>query len=252
LTPRGLSETAGQLRYNDIAVCFGGIMRILTVLGAAILLLTLTACGSSQTPAPTADTSLIYTQAAQTVVVQLIQTSAAQTALAPTDTPQPTFTSAPTVSVPTLDLLGLTTATNQPLPAPPGVSTPTLFLPPLPTPTGPLCNDSVYIRDVGTKDGTVLKPGQAFAKGWLIQNTGVCKWTAGYRLVRVGGNTDFGGATFVIRYPNQEVAPGAIAEISLNLVAPKQPGTYEGRYQMYTDLNVPFGTGMTVAVEVRK
>lgn len=224
-------------------------MRILTTLGSTLLLLALTACGSSQTPAPTPDTALIYTQAAQTVMVQLTQTSAMQTASAPTSTPQPTFTPAPTTPAATLDLLSFSTATNQP---PPGFLTPTLFLPPLPTPTGPLCNDSAYVRDIGTPDNTVLKPGQAFAKGWLILNSGACNWGIGYHLVRVGGNTDFGGDTFVIRSPSQVVLAGTIAEVSLRLVAPKQPGKYEARYQLYTDKNVPFGTGMTVAMEVRK
>ena len=70
--------------------------------------------------------------------------------------------------------------------------------------------------------------------------------------MRVGGNTDFGGAAFVIRSASDIVLSGAIAEISLNLIAPKTPGMYEARYQLYTHLDIPFGTGMTVAVEVRK
>ena len=115
-----------------------------------------------------------------------------------------------------------------------------------------MCDNSAYVRDIGTPDGTVLKPGQAFAKGWLIQNTGTCNWEMGYHLVRVGGNTDFGGDTFVIRSASGIVKPGEIAEVSLNLVAPKKPGTYEARYQLYTDRDVPFGTGMTVSIQVEK
>jgi len=48
------------------------------------------------------------------------------------------------------------------------------------------------------------------------------------------------------------VLAGTIVEISLNLIAPRAPGMYEARYQMYTNLDLPFGTGMTVAIEVRK
>ncbi|MFZ5858973.1 MAG: NBR1-Ig-like domain-containing protein [Chloroflexota bacterium] len=220
----------------------------------AVTVLLLAACGpSAESLTPTMDATLIYTQAAQTVAVQFTQTSAALTAAAPTqtNTPAPTLTEAASPTpIATLPLFTLPPgATGQPF----GISTPTFSILPLQgTPTGALCDNSAYIRDVGTPDGTVLKPGQAFAKGWLIQNTGTCSWKIGYHLVQVGGNSNFGGGGFAIRYPSDVVLPGTIVEISLNLVAPKQPGTYEGRYQMYNDRDIPFGTGMTVAIEVQK
>ncbi len=220
----------------------------------AVTVLLLAACGpSAESFTPTLDATLIYTQAAQTVAVQFTQTSAALTAAAPTQTntpaPTPTEAASPTPFA-TLPLFTLPAgATGQPF----GISTPTFSILPLQgTPTGALCDNSAYIQDVGTPDGTVLKPGQAFAKGWLIQNTGTCNWKVGYHLVRVGGNTDFGGDTFVIRLSSDIVLAGKIVEISLRLIAPKQPGMYEARYQMYNDRDVPFGTAMTVSVEVRK
>jgi hypothetical protein len=220
----------------------------------AVTVLLLAACGPSpESLTPTVDATLIYTQAAQTVAAQFTQTSAALTAAAPTQTntpePTPTTAASPTPFA-TLPLFTLPAgATGQPF----ANITPTFsILPPQGTPTGALCDNSAYVRDVGTPDGTVLKPGQAFAKGWLIQNTGTCTWKVGYHLVQVGGNTNFGGGGFAIRYPSDAVLPGVIVEISLNLVAPKQPGKYEGRYQMYNDRDIPFGTGMTVAVEVQK
>ncbi len=222
-------------------------MRIAKILAPTILLLTLIACGAPPPAAPTLDEALVYTEAAQTVAAQFTQTSAALTAAAPTQTNTPESTPTETATFTPIATLPLFTlpAGNQ--------ETPTLsLLPPQATPTGPLCDNSVHIRDIGTPDGTVLKPGEAFPKGWLVQNTGTCDWGIGYRLVRVGGNTDFGGAFYVIRSPNQVVAAGAIAEISLNLVAPKTPGMYEAHYQLFTHLNIPFGTYLTVAVEVRK
>ena len=215
----------------------------------AVIFLTLSACGpSSESLTPTMDATLIYIQAAQTVAAQFTQTSAAQTAAAPTmtNTPAPTPTSLET-STP------FATSPIFTLPAGTFQLTPTFSVLPIQaTPTGPLCDNSVYLRDIGTPDGTILKPGAAFAKGWFIQNTGICNWKIGYHLVRVGGNTDFGGAAFVIRSASDIVLSGATAEISLKLIAPKTPGLYEARYQMYTNLDIPFGTGMTVAVEVKK
>jgi hypothetical protein len=223
-------------------------------LALALTVVLLSACGAPDAAStPTVDGTLVYTQAAQTVAAQFTQTSAALTVAAPTQTniPEPTVTSAPTMTpIATLNIFTQAPGATQP---PLGIFTPTFSIIPGPgTPTVALCNDSAYIRDVGTVDGAKLKPGQAFDKGWLIQNTGTCNWAIGYRLVHVGGNTNFGGDSFVIRFPSDVVLPGVIAEISLHLVAPNKPGTYEARYQMYTNQDIPFGTGMTVAIEVQK
>jgi hypothetical protein len=222
--------------------------------GLAVIFLTLSACGpSNESLTPTFDATLIYTQAAQTVGAQFTQTSVAQTAAAPTitDTPAPSPTIADTFTPLATQPIFTVSAgnTQQPL----SIFTPTFsILPVQGTPTGALCNNSAYVSDIGTADGTVLKPGTQFAKGWLIQNTGTCNWDVGYHLVRIGGNTDFGGGTFIIRSAKNIVLAGKIAEVSVNLVAPKTPGTYEARYQLYTNLDVPFGTGMTVAIKVAK
>ena len=214
-----------------------------------LFLLILTACGGSRaTPAPTLDTNAVYTQAAQTVAAQLTQTAAAAM---PTETPLPTDTTPPTTAAtfaaPTVQLTPLGTAGTQP------VVLPTSLLPPLATVTGALCNNSAYISDVGVADGAILKPGQAFQKWWLVQNTGTCRWGIGYSLVQTGGNTDFGvAAPYVIRADKDIVLPGKIAELSFHMVAPKTPGKYEAFFQMYSDKKVPFGTGLSISIEVHK
>lgn len=229
------------------------IGKIFGFMCAAALVFMLAACSpSSEDLTPTLDATLIYTQAAQTVAAQFTQTSSAMTAAAPSRTNTPAST--PTVSIsvtpfPTLSISTAAAGTTQPV----FFATPTLSLLPLPgTPTGALCDNSAYLQDVGTPDGTILKPSQSFPKGWLIQNTGTCNWVEGYHLVRVGGNTEFGGDLFVIRSSSDIVLAGTIVEISLSLIAPKVPGLYEARYQMYSNKDVPFGTAMTVSIEVRK
>ena len=216
-------------------------------IGSLFVLFALAACGTRATPAPTLDINLISSQAAQTVAVQITQTAAAL----PTATPLPTEAPATVAPAPTSGLEAATPGLpifNTSL-APPSA---TLALLPQSTATGALCNNSVYITDVGVKDGSVLKPGQAFEKGWLIQNTGFCDWTVGYYLRRVGGNTDFGAAAYIIQAFSQIVAPGQIAEITLRMTAPKTPGLYEATYQMYSNLEVPFGSGLTASIEVKK
>ena len=211
-----------------------------------IILLTLTACGARETPAPAQDTNLIYTQAAQTVSVQITLTSAAQP-IATSVPPQAPATVAP---APTSALDAGTAPTPFLLNTP--LVTATLALLPQATATGALCNNSVYVADVGTPDGSVLKPGEAFVKGWLVMNTGTCNWTAGYSLQRVGGNTNFDAPIFTIQLPKNFVLSGQVTEISMHMTAPKTPGKYEARYQLYSDLAVPFGTGLTVSIEVKK
>lgn len=215
---------------------------------SVIPLLVLTACGSKETPAPTMDTVLIFTQAAQTVSAQFTQTAAAL----PTATPSPTAT--PTQAVPvTFTALG-----TQPIFTLPFINTqaalsPTLSLfPPQATRTGALCNNSAFVADVGVPDNAVLKPGQSFEKGWLVQNTGTCNWGAGYSLVRVGGNTTFDAPPYVINNAKDFVLAGQVTEITLRMVAPKTPGKYEAHYQLYSNLNEPFGTGLNIYIEVRR
>lgn len=212
-----------------------------------IFLLILTACGARETPAPTLDTNLISTQAAQTVSAQIAMTAAAlpTSTVVPTNTQAiaaPASPSVPDAGAPTQFVL------NTPLVNPSA----TLALLAQATATGSLCNNSAYVSDVGTPDGSVLKPGQAFVKGWLIMNTGTCNWTAGYSLQRTGGNTNFDAPIFTIQLPKDFVIPGMITEISLHMTAPKEPGKYEAFYQMYSNLSVPFGTGLSVSIEVKK
>ena len=213
-----------------------------------IALLILTACGARETPAPTLDTNTIFTQAAQTVSAQFTLTAAAQ----PTGTSVPTQAPATVAPASTSALDAGTVPTQFLINTPLVNASATLSLLPQATVTGGLCNNSAYVADVGMPDGSVLKPGQAFVKGWLIMNTGTCNWIAGYSLQRVGGNTNFDAPIFTIQLLKDFVIPGQITEISLHMTAPKTPGKYEARYQMYSDLIVPFGTGLTVSIEVKK
>lgn len=221
-------------------------------LALTAMLFLLGACSSSgEVLTPTIDATLIYTQAAQTVAAQFTQTSAALTSAAPSLTATVTITLAPSGT--------FTPVVTAPVFTPPVAGTQSAFftptlalLPSQATPTGVLCNNSIWVADIGVQDGAVLKPSQSFAKGWLVQNTGFCDWGVGYTLVQTGGNTNFSATPFAIRYPRDTVPAGAIAEISLNMTAPKQPGLYEAHYQMFSNLSVPFGTGLSISIEVKK
>jgi hypothetical protein len=103
-----------------------------------------------------------------------------------------------------------------------------------------------FVEDVTIPDGTVLTPGQAFTKTWRFRNNGTLPWGKGVKFVFVEGKYDefqsekMGGPDFV---DVPDVAPGQTVDVSVNLVAPKQPG----RYRSYWRFKLGDGTWMRKA-----
>ena len=91
-----------------------------------------------------------------------------------------------------------------------------------------------------------MAPGQAFSKGWQVQNTGTCTWNTNYRLVFVDGHRMSGEPVQVTR----EVQPGEVYDIQVNLVAPLQPGYHQGNWQMLNGEGTAFGERLRVSVTV--
>ena len=95
-----------------------------------------------------------------------------------------------------------------------------------------------------------VDPGEAFQKGWRIQNTGTCSWDEAYQLKYVRGNNDdarMGGEPVSIV---GEVGPGENYDVYVDLVAPDSMGEYIGYWQIHDRDEVPFGVTIWVAVEV--
>jgi polar amino acid transport system substrate-binding protein len=125
-----------------------------------------------------------------------------------------------------------------------------------PTPAPPACIDaSQHVADLSFDDQNMtnpplLNPGQSFIKSWRVQNVGTCTWNTGYRLAYVGGNSpqaQMGGQPVAVAQP---VAPGATYDFSVSLVAPVQPGTYQGFWQTFNDRGVAFGERVWVGISV--
>jgi len=140
------------------------------------------------------------------------------------------------------------------LPAP----TATPIIPTTPQPTAPpvgCVNGMRFVADLNLDDNNMqspppISPGQAFSKGWRIQNSGTCAWTTAYRLAFVGGNTpaaSMGGQPTAIQ---GFVPAGGQYDIFVNLVAPLAPGVYQGIWQMVDDQNRPFGDRIWVGITV--
>lgn len=126
---------------------------------------------------------------------------------------------------------------------------------PVQPPTAPCVNGMRFVGDLSLDDNNMqspppISPGQAFSKGWRIQNSGTCAWTTAYRLVFVSGNVpgaSMGGQPTAVQ---GFVPAGQQYDIFVNLVAPLTPGVYQGIWQMVDDQNRPFGDRIWVGITV--
>ena len=95
-----------------------------------------------------------------------------------------------------------------------------------------------------------ISPGTAFQKSWRVQNVGTCTWDSGYQLTPVGGNVPparMGGRAVPLA---GAVAPGATVDITVDLVAPLEPGIYQGFWSMRAPTGLLFGERIWVGVDV--
>ena len=191
---------------------------------AALLALTLSACGSANTT-PTISVDAIYTAAFQTLEAQ----QATQLALTP-PTSTPSATPLPTLP-PTLPPVVFATA---------AFASPTLG-------TGSnACDSAAFVSDVTIPDNTNINAGKKFTKTWKVINNGTCVWSTSYKLVFDSGD-QMSGATTAITVP---VSPGAVTDISVAMVAPNSEGTYKGTWRMQNSANQSFGSFIFVLIKV--
>lgn len=112
-----------------------------------------------------------------------------------------------------------------------------------------------FIQDLNYDDQSMTNPakflpGQAFRKGWRIQNTGTCTWDNNYDFVYVRGNNSLarmGGQPTPVR---GTVAPGQLYDMYVDLVAPAVPGIYQGFWSMRSADGILFGESVWVGIEV--
>jgi hypothetical protein len=110
------------------------------------------------------------------------------------------------------------------------------------------CDSSLFIKDVNIKDGERMRPGTVFAKKWKIINTGSCGWNKEYSLQFVKGDQLSGETTYLTKW----VPPGGTTVISVDMLAPQAEGTYTGYWIMTNEESTPFGSYLTVRINVRK
>lgn len=102
------------------------------------------------------------------------------------------------------------------------------------------CNRAQFIRDVTIRDGSHFAPGATFTKTWQVKNTGYCAWTTSYTLVFDSGEQM--GAPSAVNFP-LNVAPGQIADLTISMTAPANPGRYRSSWKLDNGSGERFGVG---------
>jgi hypothetical protein len=108
-----------------------------------------------------------------------------------------------------------------------------------------LCNEFSWddtTVDVNIPDNTQMTAGQSFVKTWKIKNSGTCTWDTGYKIIYGGYSTQMSGQPQPLPVP---VTSGQEIEISVNFVAPAQPGSYLSAWELADANGVPiFGSNI--------
>lgn len=107
-------------------------------------------------------------------------------------------------------------------------------------------DNATFMRDVTLPDDAVVAPNQPLTKTWRLRNSGSSTWSAGYELAFVSGKQM--SAPAAVAAPS--AAPGQEVNVSVNLIAPAEPGKHRGYWQMRNPQGTYFGDRLWVQVEV--
>lgn len=107
---------------------------------------------------------------------------------------------------------------------------------------------AAYAEDVTIPDDTVIPGGESFVKTWRIRNSGTCDWETGTELVSISGEAM--GTTNRVGVP--PTAPEGTAEVSVEMVAPEEPGTYRSNWQLEAPDGTRFGGTFYVQIVVEE
>jgi|GEM_PF-1636311 Tol biopolymer transport system component len=101
------------------------------------------------------------------------------------------------------------------------------------------CDRAAFIHDVTIPDDAAIAPGDIFTKTWRLENAGSCTWTSAYSLVFDHG--DVMGGPESAQSTTETIAPGQTVDISVDLIAPTAPGTYQGFWKLRNPDGEAFG-----------
>jgi hypothetical protein len=179
------------------------------------------------------------TQAAlDTLIAQITQASAAtSTPVPPSATPLPSDTPTETAS-PTQTASPTLTPTQTPKPPTDTPVPPTHTFTPTDSPIP--CYKIGRVKDISIPDGAHLTANQTFIKTWRLYNAGRCTWKTNFEVYFTSGNAMSAPAFVEL---NDTVAPGEYTDVSIDMLAPHNTGSYSGFWLMRSSSGVSFGWG---------
>ncbi len=189
------------------------------LLAGLFVVLAMTGCTETEAEETQSPDALI-TEVAQTVQAGFDLTASAMPTEAPPTT-EPTATPAPS---PTL----------VPTAAAVKVVAPTIAV-------VSSCDVATFVSDITISDGTVIGEGEEFTKTWQLLNSGTCTWTSSYLLMFYSGSQMDGPDSQQLT--EDSVLPGGTLNVSVDLVAPDDDGTYTGYWVLRNSSGVNFGLG---------
>lgn len=200
------------------------IKSVFTLLAAGLFMIALAGCNmpNQSQATPTLDS----TQAFQTVQANLTEAVARTPSVTPTI--PATATSAPTAS-------------NTPAPVTPTSTTSAATATATTAPVSN-CNQASPGSpiDVTIPDDTEMAPGQAFTKTWRLVNAGTCTWNSDYQAVFFSGDQMSAPSSVPLE---GSVAPGETVDISVDMAAPAEAGTFQGNWKLRNASGQLFGIG---------
>ena len=97
-----------------------------------------------------------------------------------------------------------------------------------------------FVADVTIADGSYVAPGSTFTKTWRIRNNGTTTWTTNYKLVFVSGTQMANQSSVNLPY---NVMPGQTVDISVQMTAPAEAGSYKSSWMLMNESGSQFGVG---------
>jgi hypothetical protein len=164
----------------------------------------------------------------------------------PTATP-PSSTAVSVAATDTVTPMPGATATVTVTPtATPAVSSPVAGSPTPSVGTPECVLDAEFVTDVTVPDDTELEPDVEFVKTWRMRNNGDCAWEPGTVWAFVAGELMQGPES--VGVPATE--PGDEVDISVDLTAPADEGTYTGYWRLMRPGGEAFGMRGFVRIKV--
>jgi hypothetical protein len=130
-------------------------------------------------------------------------------------------------------------------PVPPATDTPS---PPKTKPADPIVTPTTICDhaspgvpiDVTVPDDTEMSPGETFTKIWRLENIGTCTWTTDYALTWFSGERLSAPVSVPL---TENVPPNTTVELSVDMVAPSEAGTYQSNWKLNNAAGEFFGIG---------